>query len=104
MVVRRSTFGLRPVGDLVAVASAPLSRPASLVGRPVLFVPRGDPPSEPFLHAKNTQEESETSKESHGKLAVLTGVPHLTAVLLEYNLRKCILFKDSMIRQGARFQ
>jgi hypothetical protein len=50
------------VGDLVAVASAPLSRPASRVGRPILLVPRGDPPTEPFLHDRNREEESETSK------------------------------------------
>ena len=29
---------------------------------------------------------------------------YLELLLLEYNLRKCILFKDSMLRTGGRLQ
>lgn len=102
--VRRSTLGLRPVGDS-----------AILAVRPALLLPWEDVrvgcSKEPFLQAKRKptttsgmnprrpQKLRRTGKASSHRRAA---AHYLELLLLEYNLRKCILFKDSMLRTEGK--
>jgi len=102
--VRRSTLGLRPVGDS-----------AILAVRPALLLPWEDVrvgcSKEPFLQAKRkptttsgmNPRTSKITKDRQGKHTP-QAAHYLELLLLEYNLRKCILFKDSMLRTGGRLQ
>ena len=97
-------MGLRPVGDS-----------AILAVRPALLLPWEDVrvgcSKEPFLQAKRkptttsgmNPRTSKITKDRQGKHTP-QAAHYLELLLLEYNLRKCILFKDSMLRTGGRLQ